>query len=494
MMTSDSNGNRAAPARGFVALCAMLALGLASMALPAAAAPFAYVANSLDGDGTVSVIDTATTPPSVVATVQVGPRCPFQCGGPLAVAVAPDGKHVYVTDTTGLGDPLSTVAVIDSASNTVVARVQVDSAPQGVAVAPDGKHVYVTNQRLFETPGTVSVVDTATNTVVATVRAGAFPTGIVVTPDGKHAYVANSIAGTVSVIDTATNTVEAATIMVGKEPFGVAVTPDGKHVYVANNSNPNGPGTVSVIDTATNTVVATVVVGNAPFGVAVTPDGKHAYVANAGSNNVSVIDTATNMVVATVPVGGQPIGVAVTPDGKHVYVTNSNPNGPGTVSVIDTATNTVEAATIMVGNLPQGVGIVPPPVGVPFLAFNAKLEIDLDRKPKEDRFELQSSFTLSSTAPRIDPVTEPVTLQVGTFSTTIPPGSFKKHEDGFFTFRGVIDGVRLETVIKRTGTLRYTFEAEAKGADLTGTKNPVPVSLTIGDDSGTTSVKADIDH
>ena|GEM_PF-5488651 len=96
--------------------------------------------------------------------------------------------------------------------------------------------------------------------------------------------------------------------------------------------------------------------------------------------------------------------------------------------MIDTATNTVEAATIGVGNFPDAVGIVPPPPGVPFLAFDAKLEIDLDRNPKEDRFELQSHFTLSSTAPRLHPVVEPVALQIGTFSITIPPGSFKKHE------------------------------------------------------------------
>jgi hypothetical protein len=101
---------------------------------------------------------------------------------------------------------------------------------------------------------------------------------------------------------------------------------------------------------------------------------------------------------------------------------------------------------------------------------------------------------LSSTAPGIHPAVEPVTLQIGTFSITIPPGSFKKHEDGFFTFQGVIDGVRLEALIKRAGTLRYAFDAEGKGANLAGTKNPVQVSLTIGGDSGTTSVTADIDH
>ena len=56
-----------------------------------------------------------------------------------------------------------------------------------------------------------------------------------------------------------------------------------------------------------------------------------------------MIDTATNMVVGNpIPVGNSPVAIAVTPDGKHVYVANNSENN---VSVIDTATNTVEAAT-----------------------------------------------------------------------------------------------------------------------------------------------------
>jgi YVTN family beta-propeller protein len=63
--------------------------------------------------------------------------------------------------------------------------------------------------------------------------------------------------------------------------------------------------------------------GTFPVGVAVTPDGKHAYVTNEGDGTVSVIDTATNTVeAATLPVGTVPFGAAVTPDGKRVYVTN----------------------------------------------------------------------------------------------------------------------------------------------------------------------------
>ena len=90
-----------------------------------------------------------------------------------------------------------------------------------------------------------------------------------------------------------------------------------------------------------------------------TPDGSKVYVASGGgdiNNTVSVIDTATNTVIATIPVGNLPIGVAVTPDGSKVYVTNAISN---TVSVIATATNTV-IATIPVGLFyPWGIVVTP---------------------------------------------------------------------------------------------------------------------------------------
>jgi len=80
-----------------------------------------------------------------------------------------------------------------------------------------------------------------------------------------------------------------------------------------------------------------------------------AYVTNRGSNSVSVIDTASNTVVATIPVGAFPEGVAITPDGTRAYVTDFVSN---TVSVIDTATNTV-VVTIGVGLFPTGAAITP---------------------------------------------------------------------------------------------------------------------------------------
>jgi YVTN family beta-propeller protein len=87
-MHRNSNGSRAAAARGFMALFAvMLVMGLGAMAPPGEAAPFAYVTNG--GDNTVSVIDMATN--TVVGIPILVGREPF------GVDVTPDGKHAYVT-------------------------------------------------------------------------------------------------------------------------------------------------------------------------------------------------------------------------------------------------------------------------------------------------------------------------------------------------------------------------------------------------------------
>ena len=40
------------------------------------------------------------------------------------------------------------------------------------------------------------------------------------------------------------------------------------------------------------------------------------------ANTVSVINTATNTVSATITVGIYPLGVSVSPDGSKVYVAN----------------------------------------------------------------------------------------------------------------------------------------------------------------------------
>ena len=81
----------------------------------------------------------------------------------------------------------------------------------------------------------------------------------------------------------------------------------------------------------------------------------YAYVPNSGDGTVSVIDTSTNTVTATVHVGSYPTGVSVNPAGKTVYVTNTLSD---TVSVIDTSTHNV-TSTVAVGSSPVGVSVNP---------------------------------------------------------------------------------------------------------------------------------------
>ena len=113
---------------------------------------------------------------------------------------------------------------------------------------------------------------------------------------------------------------------------------------------------MTVVDLDTNTVDATpITVGSGPSSVAFTPDGAHAYVTNFVGSSVSVIDTATR-IATSITVDANPISVAVSPDGSKVYVGHGAPGD--TVTVIDTATNTV-AGEITVGTNVGGITFTP---------------------------------------------------------------------------------------------------------------------------------------
>jgi YVTN family beta-propeller protein len=100
-----------------------------------------------------------------------------------------------------------------------------------------------------------------------------------------------------------------------------------------------------VINTANDKVTATIPVGSFPVALAISPDGSLAYVCNFVDGTVSVIDTATNTVTATVSAGGPGDGaVEVTPDGTSAYVLNQN-----NITVLSTATNQPVATVPVAG-------------------------------------------------------------------------------------------------------------------------------------------------
>jgi len=154
---------------------------------------------------------------------------------------------------------------------------------------------------------------------------------------GTYAYITNELDSSVSVIDIDTNTVTD-TVSAGSYPVGVAVNPSGTKVYVANYYLEDYENTLSQSIDAKSAFLK----------------GTTEHVETDGGT-VSVIDTATNTLIATVPVGSYPFGVAVNPTETKVYVAN---RGSSTVSVIDTATNTV-TATIPVESGANGIAVTP---------------------------------------------------------------------------------------------------------------------------------------
>jgi hypothetical protein len=119
----------------------------------------------------------------------------------------------------------------------------------------------------------------------------------------------------------------------------------------------------------------------------------------------------------------------------------------------------------------------------PFSAFSGKFQTTATS------FELTSAFTLGAGSNGINPVSEVVSLQIGTFTETIPSGSFKKAKAGYFVFSGTINGVAQQIIIK-PGTTNgsYSFAIDGMGVNLSALPNPVTVVLNVGDDLGVTQV------
>ncbi len=341
-----------------------------------AAAYCVYVANS-ESDS-VSVIDTTTN--TVSATIDV--HCSTGGCDPQGLALTPGARFLYIANRGSRdGGPGNTVSVIDTATNTLAATVTVDSGPSGIGITPNGAFVYVANQFA----GTVAVIDTnkaltdPSHSVIKTIPVGDEPVPVAITPDGRFAYVSG--CGTpcdtstmfTAIINTATNSVQTTVAGLGIIP---AIAPDGLFAYVANPL----VDAVAVVDTAkaltdpTRAVVDSVAVGDAPFGVAFTPDGGFAYVANCGefcftdepsaASSVSVIDTANNTVAATVhlPPTNGPYGIALTPNGAFAYVTNA---GADSVSVLDTAKAVTDPTHAVVTPRSRSQARVPAPSRLP---------------------------------------------------------------------------------------------------------------------------------
>jgi YVTN family beta-propeller protein len=314
---------------------------------------------------------------NVIATLDVGPS-------PFGVTASPDGNTIWVANSGSFFSNGNTVTVLNAQTFAIESVITVGNFPEDIAFTSDGSQAFVTNS----SDATVSVIDTATRTVTQTISLApipmTFPFGIVVGKNDKKVFVTSAsgefdgsdqnvavldiknpsnvtlagsfqapgfggrpavrpignellvpVAPTESgpprllVINPSSGNIKHVIELSGSTAFpqDIAVTPNGRFAYVSLLDFSGGTGGVWVIDLKKLTTVTVINTGDPlVHGIGITPDGEFVFATNfsAGSNSVSVINTATNTIVATIPSGPQPNEVAVTPDGTTGFITNQN--------------------------------------------------------------------------------------------------------------------------------------------------------------------------
>lgn len=300
----------------------------------------AVVAIGLALDGAVAFADSSTATPTVTATIDTSAKTN------MFVAVSPDGTTGLVTDYQGSGRAY----LINLVTHTVIGPVPGISSSVAATFSPDGKSVYVSQDSLDQ----ILKIDVATGTITNTLTLPPFSGGsnvwkIVLSPDGKTGYATayHSSPPTLFVFDPVTMT-NLRSVTLAADPHGASLSPDGSKLYVA------GSTAVQVLSTSTFATLATIPVpGGGPLlETGISASGAVLAVTSLGASTVSVIDTATNTLTGTYPTPSA-FGVAVAPDGKTVYVTNYQNNS---VSVLNSTTGAVRTTVALpAGATPSGI-------------------------------------------------------------------------------------------------------------------------------------------
>lgn len=297
---------------------------------------------------------------------------------PLALVADNQGKTLYVAEATA-----KQIVVFDIAAGEVTKVISLTGEPTGLALAPDGRTLYVTTG---VPNGAVHVVNLNTGKIDHTLPAKHTPTAPVLSTDGKTLYVCNRFNNNVSVIDLASKK-ELTTIPVRRQPVAASITQDGKFLFVANHlpagaaDGDYAAAVVSVLDTNTKKVIKTIDLPNGSTslqGICVSPNGRHAYITHIlaryqlpttqlergwmNTNALSIIDISKKELLNTVLLddvdlgAANPWGVACTEDGKYICVTHA---GTHEVSVIDSTKLHNKLASVAKGEKVSDVSLSP---------------------------------------------------------------------------------------------------------------------------------------
>jgi DNA-binding beta-propeller fold protein YncE len=166
---------------------------------------------------------------------------------PIAVAVSPDSRSVYVTDFRSVRSGGGLILQYDADAGGALSpksppAVAVLGEPGRIAVSADGKSVYVTDQGPNFEDGSVLQYNVGSGGKLsskspARVAAGTDPHAIAVNPDGKGVYVGSFSGGNATILQYDVGTGGAlspkSSARVAGAASDIAVSPDGGSVYAA---------------------------------------------------------------------------------------------------------------------------------------------------------------------------------------------------------------------------------------------------------------------
>ncbi|NIX78362.1 hypothetical protein HB375_17345 [Microvirga sp. c23x22] len=183
--------------------------------------------------------------------------------------------------------------------------------------------------------------------------------------DGRYAIFTCEFGGRLAKIDFSKgDAVQILKLSKGGMPQDIRISPDGKTFYVADMMADG----VFVIDGETLSEIGFIPTGIGTHGLYPSRDGRKLYATNRGSHringlrngpgSVSVIDFATRSVESTWPIpgGGSPDMGQVSADGERLWLSGRFDD---VVYAIDTKTGTVHS--IPVGRSPHGLTVWPQP-------------------------------------------------------------------------------------------------------------------------------------
>lgn len=210
------------------------------------------------------------------------------------------------------------VAVVDTSTYKVIARVDAGTAPSRLFLQKGGKHLWVGNDAPLASESGVTVIDTTTLKVLARLRTGLGHHEILVTPNDRSAFVTNRDSGTVSVIDVR-NLASVKEIKVGALPISLAFSALRQAVYVASE----GEGTVSVIGGTQFETLARMPTAPGLRSIRISPDGRYGVGVNQPLNLAYVFDLSTNRLAHTIPVGPKSDQITFTQQFAYVRATGN---------------------------------------------------------------------------------------------------------------------------------------------------------------------------